>query len=51
MFISLIIPNEPESYNLMLLKCHIPEIYKGSKNTFKKKKQNKKNKTHTQKNI
>lgn len=42
MFISLIIPNEAESYNLMLLKCHIPEIYKGSKNTLNKKTEQKK---------
>lgn len=48
MFVSLHKPNEPESYNLMLMKCHIPEIYKGSSNTLKKKtEQKRKRPIHT----
>lgn len=47
-YVSLLKPNEMESFNLMWKKCHIPEIYKGSIDTLCNKK---KKDPYTQKSL
>lgn len=49
MYVSLLKPNETESFNLMRKKCHIPEIYKG--NIKKIMQQKKKIDPYTQKSL